>query len=131
MAESGGSKVGQVFIFPINAGCENWQFNIQTVNILVRILIIHFHHKRGFGGGAAAHWLAFQLHALGLDGLHKIHKGFSANYADIFLRAAGIHFAQTSAKSLFRQNIAFGGIGPQADNGRHIAHIPAFLEHQH
>ena len=79
---------------------------------------------------ACSHWLAFQIHALGLNGLHKLHKSVRADYADIFLRIDGIHFAQAAAKSLFRQNIAFGRISPQADNGRNIAHIPAFLEHQ-
>ena len=65
-----------------------------------------------------------------LNHLHKIHKSVRADYADIFLRIDGIHFAQAAAKSLFRQNIAFGGISPQTHNCGDIAHIPAFFEHQ-
>ena len=34
-------------------------------------------------------------------------------------------------KRLLRQNVALGDVGAQADDGRDVPHVPAFLEHQH
>ena len=95
------------------------------------VLLVDLDHQRRLGLRAFAHRLAFQHHAFGLNGFHEIHEGVGADHADVFLDAAGIHLAQAAPQRLLGQDVALGGIGAQAHNGRDVAHVPALFEHHH
>ena len=78
---------------------------------------------------AFAHRLAFQHHAFGLDGFDEFHEGVGADDAYVFFDTSRVHFAEAASECLFRQNVAFGGVGAEADDSRDVANVPAFLEH--
>ena len=79
----------------------------------------------------AAHRYAFEADAFVLDGLDEFHEGGRAHDGDSFAHVASkIHPAQAAPQGLLRQDIALRGIGSQTDDGRDVANVPAFLEHQ-
>ena len=70
--------------------------------------------------------------ALGLDGFDELHEGGRAHDGDGFLRVgAEIHPAQAAPERLLGKDFALRAVFPQPDNHGHVAHVPAFLEHEH
>ena len=122
-------QVAQVLVFPVDAGRQHRNFNIQRVNVFLDVLLVNLNDQRRLGLRAFAHRLALQHHAFGLNGFHEIHEGIRADDADVFLDVAGIHLAQAAPQGLFGQDVALGGIGAQAHNRGDVAHVPAFFEH--
>ena len=81
---------------------------------------------------ALAHRHALEGDAFALDGFDEIHEGGRAHDGNGFRRvSAEIHPAQTAPERLLRQDVALGDVGAQADDGGDVAHVPAFLEHEH
>ena len=62
----------------------------------------------------------------------KLHEGRRAHDRDGFrdIRTE-VHAAQAAAQSLFGEYLAFGTVFAKAHDGGDVAHVPAFLEHQH
>ncbi|MBV6467577.1 MAG: hypothetical protein PGMFKBFP_02945 [Anaerolineales bacterium] len=92
-------KVFKPFVFAENARGENGNFNVEFVNILFDVFVIHFNNNGRVRGCACSHRLSLQYHAFAFDGFDKIHKRFCANHADIFgsvCARASVHAAQTA-----------------------------------
>ncbi len=70
--------------------------------------------------------------ALSLDGFDELHKGRSSHDRDGFFGiSAEIHPAQAAPEGLLGKDFALRAVFPQPDNHRHVADVPAFLEHQY
>ena len=60
---------------------------------------------------------------------HKLHEGVRADHADILFEATWIHLPQATAERLLRQDVALGGVRPQAHNGRDVSNVPTLFQH--
>ena len=124
-------QIGQVFIFAIGARRQDRQFNVQGFQVFFLVILVNFDHQRRVRLTGFPHGFTFQYHAFGLNRFDKIHESVCADHTDILFDVAGVHLAQAAPQGLFGQDVAFRGVGAQADNGGDVAHVPAFFEHQH
>ena len=128
--ECGLVEFAQILVLPVYPRREQRNFDVQRVDVLARVLAVDLHDERRLRLRSFAHGTALQLHALSLDGLDELHEGVRAHDADVLLRIARIHLAQPASERLFREDVALGRVGPQADDGGHVAHVPPLLEHE-
>ena len=134
IAERQGVEFGQVFELAIEAPGEPWQGNVELVDVLFRRFSINFDDQGvlPITSTGAAHRDTVKGNTLVLNGLDELHEGGRTHHRNgLALVSAKIHPAQAATQSLFRQDIALGSISAQSDNNSHVAHVPAFLEHQH
>ena len=128
-------QLRQVLEFAIEAPGEPWHRRCRVRRYLCRAIPLSTSttsESCRSRPACPAHRDALEGDAFALDGLHEIHEGGRSHDRDgLALIAAEIHAAQSAPQRLFRQDVALGGVGAQADDDRHVAHVPAFLEHQH
>ena len=134
VAERRGVELRQVFELAVKAAGEAWQGDVEFVDVLSGRFSIDLDDEGvlPFASPCPAHRHPFEGHAFALDRFDELHESRGANDRDgLALVAAEIHAAQAAPQRLLGQDVALGGIGPQTDDGGDVAHVPAFLEHQH
>ncbi len=134
VAEVLGLQLGQVLEFPVVASGQARHRDVEFVNVLVRRFGLNLDDQRILSGTStgSTHRHTVEGDAFALDRLHEVHEGRRAHHRDgLALVTAEIHAAQAAPEGLLRQDVALRGIGAQADDGGDVAHVPAFLEHQH
>lgn len=89
MTHGGDVQIAKALVFVINARREPGDFNVQRRDVLLWVLMIHFHHQRGLGAGPITHGPAFQDHAFGLDRLHELYERIRPEHADVLFHVPG------------------------------------------
>ena len=122
----------EIAVLALKAPRQARQRNIQRLDVLGRVGGFHLDHQRIFALATAAHRHPFEFDAFAADRLDELHEDGRTHHRNELGRvSAEIHAAQAATECLLGQDIARRRVGAQADDGGDIAHVPAFLEHQH
>jgi len=121
----------KVFVFTVDAWSENRNFDVEFIEIFLFVFVVNLNDNGRFRPCSFSHRFSFKGDAFILDGFDKVHEGIGADDAEVFCAvASGEYATQSPAEGLFRENVAFGSVGTQADNSGDVADVPPFFEHQ-